>query len=163
MPQRAKTIPALLLQSSADSWGDERERGVMLEAYAYVFILMNILLWTLAAVAAWFVPAWVTIVLFVAMLIPSLEWQRYSRARGVDANMLAYGGESWIGVALTGLYFGACALSMATAVVSQFDNSDSSVSGGIAGGVVGALTAVLVGRWAAKRKQKRDADDLSDQ
>ena len=160
MSSGAKTLPALLLADADDSWGDERERAVMLEAYAYVFILTNIVLWTVAAAVAWFVPAWVTIVLFVALLIPSLEWQRYCKARGVDANTLAYGGDSWLRVALTGMYFGACAIVMITAVIAEF-NPGSGVGGGIVGGVVGALSAILVGRWAAKRK-KQQADDADE-
>ncbi|ALG85817.1 hypothetical protein [Gordonia phthalatica] len=158
MTPRAKTIPALLLADTDDSWGDERERSVMLQAYAYVFILANVLLWTLAAAAAWFVPAWVTIALFLALLIPSLEWQRYCRALGVDANTLAYGGDSWLRVALTGIYFGACAVVMATAVIAKL-NPDGGVGGAVAGGVVGALTAIAAGRWAAKRKKQQQATD----
>lgn len=162
MIQRSNTLPAVLLQSSADAWGDEREHGVMLEAYAYVFILSTIVLWTIAAVAAWFVPPWVTVLLFFGLLIPSIEWQRYARARGVDANALAYGGDSWIRVALTGVYFGACALSMASAVISQLD-PDGGISGAIAGGAVGAIVAVAVSRWAAKRKKKQAAADVADE
>ena len=44
----------------------------MLEAYAYVFILSTIVLWTIAAVATWFVPPWVTVLLFFGLLIPSI-------------------------------------------------------------------------------------------
>ncbi|EGD55321.1 hypothetical protein [Gordonia neofelifaecis] len=154
MARQAKTIPAILLRDADESWGDERERSVMLEAYAYVFILATILLWTLAAVAAWFVPAWVTVALFVALLVPSMEWQRYCKARGVDANVLAYGSAAWWRTALIGCYFGACAISMATAVIAGL-GSDDSVAGGVVGGIAGAIAAVFVGRWAAKRKLKR--------
>ncbi|MBY4570050.1 hypothetical protein ACN95_08475 [Gordonia sihwensis] len=155
MSPQTKTLPALLLRNTDDSWGDERERAVMLEAYAYVFILATILLWTLAAVSAWFVPAWVTVAFFLGLLIPSVEWQRYCRARDVDAHALAYGGESWVRTALIGCYFGGCAVSMATAVIAEIDPGDG-VGGAVAGGVVGALAAVLVGRWGAKRKQDQN-------
>ena len=155
MAQRhTKTIPALLLSSTDDSWGDERERSVMLESYAYVFILATVLLWTMAAVVAWFIPIWVTVTLFVALMIPWIEWQRYTRARGVDANTLAYGGESWKRTAVAGLYFGGCAASMAAAVISRVD-SDGGVTGVIVGGAVGAVAAVAIGRWEARRKLRR--------
>lgn len=156
MAQRpAKTLPALLLSSTDDSWGDERERSVMLESYAYVFILATVLLWTVAAVVAWFIPIWVTVTLFVALMIPWIEWQRYTRARGVDANTLAYGGESWKRTAVAGLYFGACAASMAAAVISRGDSDGGGVTGVIVGGAVGAVAAVSIGRWEARRKIRR--------
>lgn len=157
------TLPSLLLGPAEESWGDERERSVMLEAYAYVFILTTIVLWTVGAVVAWFIPAWVTIVLFVAFAVPSLEWARYCSSRDVDVNTLAYGGSSFLRTALSGLYFGACAVSMALAAVDDLspDDDSSSLYGAITGGVVGAVAVILVLRLQARRKLNRThlADD----
>ena len=156
MTARNHTLPGLLLARSADSWGDERERAVMLEAYAYVFILTSYLLWTVGAVIAWFIPAWVVVVLFLTFLLPSLEWQRYSGARGVDANALAYTGSSLLRTALTGAYFCACALSMwAAAAVQWIPDSSATLRGGLIGGVCGGAAAILYGWWHAKKKAAR--------
>ncbi|MFT4088022.1 MAG: hypothetical protein QM658_12920 [Gordonia sp. (in: high G+C Gram-positive bacteria)] len=158
-----KTLPNLLLAESSQSWGDERERAVMLEGYAYVYILTQFTLWTVGAVIAWFVPAWVTVVLFLAFLIPALEWQRFTRARGVDANTLAYSGAGFLHTAVTSAYIGACALSMAISViVACSPDAGSTSAGAIAGGVGGIAIAVVAGRWAAKRKAAR-ADDAPDE
>ncbi|MGB6124751.1 MAG: hypothetical protein WBG47_05285 [Gordonia sp. (in: high G+C Gram-positive bacteria)] len=152
------TLPGLLLGKSSDAWGDERERSVMLEAYAYVFVLATIVLWTVAAVIAWFVPWWVTLVLFLALIIPSMEWQRYCKARDVDANLLAYGGSSWLRATLIGVYFGVCAISMTVAVLTEIGRGNS-VTGGLIGGVLGMIGAVTGARWAARRKAQRLLND----
>ncbi len=152
----ARTLPNLLLAESAESWGDERERSVMLTGYAYVFILTQFLLWTVGAIVAWFIPGWVTVVLFLAFLLPSLEWQRFNSARDVDAYSLAYTGRSLWRTSVTGLYFGACAISMAVAVTAQWAPDDSgSLRGGIVGGIIGGVGAIVFGWWYAMRKAAR--------
>ncbi|GAA3965484.1 hypothetical protein [Gordonia caeni] len=164
MTTRNHTLPGLLLARSANSWGDERERAVMLEAYAYVFILATYLLWTVGAVIAWFIPAWVTVILFLVFLFPSLEWQRYTGARGVDANTLAYTGGSLLRTALTGAYFGACALSMwASAALQWVPDSSSTLRGGLVGGLCGGAAAILFGWWSAKKKAAQSDADVPDE
>lgn len=163
MTTRTRTLPRLLLATGAESWGDERERAVMLEAYAYVFLLTTYLLWTVGAVIAWFIPAWVTIVLFLAFLLPSLEWQRYTKARGVDANTLAYS-SSLLRTALAGAYFGACALSMCVAVtVAWVPESSFTLSGGLVGGLCGGAAAILFGWLRAKKKAAQTHADAPDE
>ncbi|MEZ5210663.1 MULTISPECIES: hypothetical protein [unclassified Gordonia (in: high G+C Gram-positive bacteria)] len=159
----ARTLPDLLLAPAAHSWGDERERTVMLEGYAYVFLLTQFLLWTTGAVVAWFVPGWVIVVLFVAFLLPAMEWQRYTRARDVDANTLAYAGGSLARVVTTGFYFGACAISMCVAATTHWLPNDGSASGAVVGGVIGAGTAMFLGWWRAKRVAARSHDDAPDE
>ncbi|WP_026917598.1 hypothetical protein [Gordonia shandongensis] len=156
MSARRTTLPALLLGESSEAWGDERERSVMLEAYAYVFVLATVALWTLAAIAAWFVPVWVTVALFVCLLVPTLEWQRYCSARDVDAQRLAFGGASALRATLTGLYFGGCAVSMIAAVMQSVWPGDT-IAAPVAGGAAGAIGAVVWGRIAARRAAQREA------
>lgn len=156
-----RTLPELLLAESSESWGDERERAVMLEAYAYVFLLTQFVLWSVGAVLAWFVPVWVTVVLFVAFLAPSMEWQRYTRARGVDAYRLAYSGSSFRRTALIGAFSGCCAVSMAVAVAIQVAPDSSTTVGAIVGGICGGAAAIAFGRWHAKRRT--NDDDLPDE
>jgi len=157
------SLPELLLGSKEPSWGDERERSVMLEAYAYVFILSLTLTFAMAAVVAWFVPWWVTVLMFFVFLIPSMEWQRYCKARGVDTQRLAYTGSSVRRSALTGVFFIACAISMCLGATSQSNLPDesSTLTGGIIGGVVGGLGAMALLWFSARRKNRRldDADD----
>ncbi len=159
----ARTLPDLLLAPDAQSWGDERERGVMLEAYAYVFVLAQFLLWTTGAIIAWFVPGWVTVTLFAVFLLPSMEWGRYTRVRGIDANTLAYTRGSLARIVATGAYFGGCALSMCLAAVEYWTPDDGSASGAIVGGVVGAAAALFLGWWHARRSAARTEADVPDE
>lgn len=158
----SQSLPNLLLSPTSDSWGDERERSVMLEAYAYVFALTQVVLWTVFAVLAWFIPWWATVVLFLAFLIPAMEWQRYTRARDVDANLLAYGGNAARRTAIIGLYLGACGASMAMAVIRQLQPDSGATQGAIIGAVVGAVGAIALGWWSAKRKAARIAAQPDD-
>lgn len=152
-------LPALLLAEDSAAWGDERERTVMLQAYGYAYTLGTVVLWTLAAVAAWFVPAWVTIALFVALLIPSMEWQRYCSARGVDASTLAYGGVAIRRTVVMAVFMVGCALSMIAAVTTALVPGDSVTVSGVIGGLVGGGATVLVMRIRAQRRLRAgDAD-----
>lgn len=158
-----RTLPDLLLAPTAQSWGDERERAVMLQAYAYVFLLAQFVLWTVGAVIAWFIPAWVTIVLFLAFLIPSIEWQRFTKARDVDANTLIYTRDSLWRTASISAFFGMCALSMALSIIVAYMPDDSSsAQGAVVGGICGVVAAIGLGWWTAKRKAAR-SDDLPDE
>ena len=117
MDARQRSLPNLLLGPDDASWGDERERGVLLEGYAYGYTLMLYLLWAVGAVITWFVPAWVSIVFWLAMVIPGMEFQRFCKARGVDSLTLVYGRSSRIRLVAVSLFIGICSLSMAIAAV----------------------------------------------
>ena len=150
MARRTKTIPQIVLSNADGSWGDERERTVMLEAYGYVFPLTLVLWLGFAAVAAWFVPIWVTLAMFVLLVIPMGEWRRYTKARGVDSAALAYRSGAWGRSVLIGLYAGACAVSMVVAVAVEL-NPGGRAAPYIVGGIAGALAAPVAARLGAKR------------
>src|SRR5699024_10956526 len=98
------------------------------------------------------VPAWVTIALFAALLIPSMEWQRYCSARGVDASTLAYGGVAIRRTALMAAFMVGCALSMIAAVAGALAPGDTVVVAGVVGGPVGGGATMLVMRIRAQRR-----------
>ncbi|MGW5524294.1 hypothetical protein [Gordonia sp. NPDC003950] len=143
--------------------GDERERAVLLEGYAYIYSVMAVALWILSAVAAWFIPIWVTIGLWLVLIVPAMEWQRFAKARGVDAQSLVYARASRRRVLGLGVITGACSVSMALAVILEITPSGDSATivGAIVGGVAGGTAAYLFARHRAKRSEiRRIADDL---
>lgn len=155
------SFPNLLLGPDDASWGDEREREVMLEGYAYGYTLMLYTVWAVGAVVAWFIPAWVSVVLWLAFVIPAMEWQRFCRARQVDSLMLTYARASRARLLTATLITGGCSLSMALAVVHQLspDGVQGGLWGAIVGGIVGGTVAFAVMRIIAKRREARPMDD----
>lgn len=156
MPTQKTTIPSLLLGPADPSWGDERERGILLEAYAYAYLLGAFLHWVILAVVAWFIPAWVGAIFFVALLIPAMEFQRYSKARGADTNLLTYGHGSRTRLVITAVVTCACAISAMLAITSSWSGG---AAGGIVGGIVGASAAIYFSKRKARKTQaKLDAE-----
>ncbi|MEP9392853.1 hypothetical protein ABLE92_11020 [Gordonia sp. VNQ95] len=151
------TVPELLLGPDDGSWGDERERSVLLDGYAYIYILGSIALWVLGAVAAWFIPIWVTIALWLVLVVPAWEWQRFAKARGVDAQALAYARAARTRMVLLSVLVGACSVSMGLAVWGAVVPDDGSsglvvwtIVGGVVGGAVGGSVTFLAKRRRAK-------------
>lgn len=110
------------------------------------------MLWALAAVAAWFVPAGVTIAVFVALLIPAMAWQRYCTAHGVDASTLAYGGVAARRTVIMAVFLVGCALSMTAAVATDLMPGDPVIVSGVIGGLVGGGATVVIMRLRAQRR-----------
>lgn len=164
MSSTRSTFPELLLGSNDASWGDERERGVLLEGYAYSYTLSTLLLWAIGAVVAWFVPVWVTVVLWFALVIPAVEWQRFCKVRHVDAQVLVYARASRLRVISAGIYTGACSLTMvlAATLALGFDNQSTTIVGAIVGGVVGGTLVLALSRLRAVQQDKRNAEDEQD-
>ncbi|MDF3282708.1 hypothetical protein [Gordonia sp. N1V] len=159
------TFPDLLLGPDDASWGDERERAVLLEGYAYTYTLSTLLLWALGAVAAWFVPAWVSVLWWVALIAPAMEWQRFCTARRVDPQTLVYARGSRRRIIVASLYTGACSLSMALAVILGLgpDGEATTIVGAVVGGIVGGGAAFLLARrHAIKSEKAQAAGDLDD-
>lgn len=156
----ARSLPALLLGTGSESWGDERERSVMLEAYAYAFILSVALFCSVIAVVAWFVPAWVTILLFIALVVPSTEWARYCRARDVDPLVLTWGGRWSARTVIGSLLAGGCGASIGLAVyLDLVPDTSSGLASGIVGSVGGLLAVIWLNRRTAKRKRTQAESD----
>ncbi|MFT4125449.1 MAG: hypothetical protein QM662_04390 [Gordonia sp. (in: high G+C Gram-positive bacteria)] len=157
-----KTLPNLLIGTNDASWGDERERAVLLEGYTYVYLLTVMPVWLVGAIAAWFIPTWVTITLWLVLVIPSAEWQRFCRARHVDANTLVYARSSPARLITSVVFTGTCSMSMALAVVVRWSGAidttgSSTIWGGIVGGIVGGTVTFAIAKIRARRADARAA------
>ena len=151
-PVQRWSFSSAVLGTGNPSWGDERERNVMLEAYAFAQILTVYAALLSGAVVAWLVPLWVTLgLLLVVVAFPSMAFGRYCRARNVDVRALVYGRAGRLRIAVN------FAIIIGALVCMMFGvaHREGLVTGlgGIIGGLVGAAVGIVGGFVHARRVQ----------
>lgn len=165
MTSTRTTFPDLVMGRSDPSWGDERERSVLLDGYAYTYVLSAVTLWVVGAVIAWFIPGWVTLVLFLAILVPALEFSRYCSSRGVDAQRLTWARSTRSRLVVVSVISGVSAASMMCAAMADLTPAAGRTAMLIAcaiGGLIGGVAAFVISRVRARRAEAREpltADD----
>lgn len=153
------SFSSAVLGTGNPSWGDERERNVMLEAYAFAQILTLYAALLFGAVVAWLVPLWVTLgLLLVVVVFPSITFGRYCRARDVDVRALVYGRAGRMRIAVTFTIIIGALVCMMLGVAHR----DGLVTGlgGIIGALVGGAAGILGGvLYARKIRTAAEPDD----
>lgn len=149
-PTQRWSFSSAVLGTGNPGWGDERERDVMLEAYAFVQILTRDAAVLFGAVVAWFEPFWVPLgLLLVVVVFPSMTFGRYCRSRNVDVRALIYGRSGRMRIAVTfTIMIGALVCMMLG--VAHRDGLATGL-GGIIGALVGGIASILGGVLYARK------------
>ncbi|WP_405136339.1 hypothetical protein [Nocardia sp. NBC_01388] len=160
-PTQRWSFSSAVLGTGDPRWGDERERNVQLEAYAFAQSLTVYAALLFGAVVAWLGSFWVTLgLLLLVVVFPSIAFRRYCRARNVDVRALIYGRAGRMRIAVT------FAITIGALVCMMFGVAHREGLATGLGGILGALaggTASIIGGVVYARKVQAATETHDDE
>jgi hypothetical protein len=164
-----------LMDLDSPAYGDERERGLFMEASTFGLTLGMYLNLAAAFLAAVFGQLLLPVVLLVLMSAPSWATLWYGRRRGIDVTEMAGRASARSRTLPVAVIFGGMLLVFAVMSytvstghglfpVPEIDPTGDAMQGGVVGGTIGAAVGAVVSLLLMARRSRRrrssDADEV---